>query len=251
MLPAVNAAHWQWRWRYVDVLMDTMIEMHQEVAMSSVHTTNTCRFCSIGAKAPTASLVDKPWLEDDRYYAIASIGALVPGWSLIVPKKHSYNLVDHFKSADFYKFVEAAVGRIEGTYGPVVVFEHGSVSADSATSCGTAHAHLHLVPLTTALSQAAVEADSSLDWAEACVADLPQKVLGKEYLFVADRYDSERTHGLVATLDEGRSQFFRRIIAASLGRAAEYDYKVFPQLDIATRTAITLSHDVGLNSQVA
>lgn len=219
--------------------------------MSSVHTTNTCRFCSIGAKASTASLVDKPWLEDDHYYAIASIGALVPGWSLIVPKKHSYNLVGHLENADFYKFVEAAASRIERTYGSVAVFEHGSVAADSATSCGTAHAHLHLVPLTTTLSHAAVEADSSLPWAQACIADLPQKVLGKEYLFVADRYDRERTSGLVATLSEGRSQFFRRIIAASLGRPEEYDYKVYPQLDIATRTAIALSHDVGLNSQVA
>ncbi|MGR4895407.1 HIT family protein [Stenotrophomonas sp. LARHCG68] len=219
--------------------------------MSSVHMTDACRFCSIGAKASTASLVDKPWLEDDHYYAIASIGALVPGWSLIVPKKHSYNLVDHLENADFYKFVEAAVSRIESMYGPVLAFEHGSIAADSATSCGTAHAHLHLVPLSFALADAAVEADSSLAWDTVRLADLAQVVGGNEYLFVADRYNGRETTGLVTTLQAGRSQFFRRIIASHLGCPDEYDYKEFPRLEIAASTAISLSHDVGLISRVA
>src|SRR3546814_11048949 len=66
----------------------------------------------------------------------------------------------------FWQFVDRAVDVVERTYGRAVIFEHGSVDAESMTSCGTAHAHLHIVPLSFELSAKAIGFDQGLQWEE-------------------------------------------------------------------------------------
>lgn len=210
----------------------------------------SCRFCSI-VTGPSAAGVDTPWLEDDHYLAIASVGALVPGWSLVVPKGHAYNLLGDLQDTAFYDFLSNAVKRVESRYGPAVLFEHGGVSADSATSCGTAHAHLHIVPLSFDLAAAVAAEDPSLIWESVELTDLANVVGESEYLFFANRYRGRDTSGFVAKLATGRSQFFRKVIAAQIGCPTEYDYKVFPRLDVAMQTARSLAHDVSSISRVA
>ena len=211
----------------------------------------SCRFCAIASGAALDPRVDEPWLEDEQHVAIASVGALVPGWSLVVPKSHGYNLASHYKSAEFHRFVQLAVSRIEERYGPVVVFEHGSVEPDSATSCGTAHAHLHLVPVALDLAAAALKGDSTLPWRSALITEVSDAVGDDEYLFVANRYDGEATAGTLTTLAIGRSQFFRRLIASHLGCPDKFDYKQFPNISVAMGTASALSDRSGKIARVA
>ena len=211
----------------------------------------SCRFCAIANGSAVDPRVDEPWLQDEQYIAIASVGALVPGWSLVVPKSHGYNLAGHYHDADFYRFVQLAVSRIEQRYGPVIVFEHGSVEPNSATSCGTAHAHLHLVPLALDLVAASADADSTLSWRPTRMADLAGVVGDDEYLFVANQFDGEETAGIVATLEVGRSQFFRRLIASHLGCPDKFDYKLFPNISVAMGTSIALGEHSGTIARVA
>jgi diadenosine tetraphosphate (Ap4A) HIT family hydrolase len=201
-----------------------------------------CRFCGyFGRQA--VELVDTPWLKDDEYCAIVSKGALVPGWSLICPVGHDVGLTSHYCSAKFWDFASKAESVIRARYGDVRVFEHGAGYAGSPTGCGTDHAHLHLVPLQFSLATEALRSDSALKWSSCKVEDIKERVAGREYLFVSDRFDGSRTSGLLCLLGLPISQFFRRVVASRLGMKEFYDYRRHPMLEIAERTALDLRAD--------
>lgn len=194
---------------------------------------NTCRICAIASGHYALGEVDRPWLENDSYMVFASVGALVEGWSLAVPKRHCLNLLGDYSDARFTEFVRDAVSTVQSAYGSAVVFEHGGQSEHSSTSCGTSHAHLHIVPIKFSLQQAAVAFDDELRWLQCSLKNLKGLVGNQEYLFVADRYEGVDTKGDVCLLKKGQSQFFRRVIADQLGRTDESNYRTHPNLHTA------------------
>lgn len=199
----------------------------------------SCRFCGHYAEGDSDS-VDAPWLKDSDYFAIVSKGALVPGWSLVCPATHHVNLARQYSSSRFWTFAARAAAIVGRRYGTVRVFEHGPSREGSLTGCGADHAHLHLAPLSFEISVAAKRQDASLEWRTCRAADVKQKANGSEYLFVSDNFAGEETSGILCLLDSPRSQFFRRVIADTLGVAHLYDYKRHPMLDIglASREAL-------------
>ncbi|MEV8520923.1 hypothetical protein ABZR86_14090 [Dyella marensis] len=210
-----------------------------------------CRICALALGSVPKQGYDQPWAENDRYFAMASVGALVPGWSLVFPKSHALNLLENLSAPSFWEFVGSAHAAIEQRYGRSVIFEHGCQYKGSLTGCGTSHAHLHIVPLGAGIVEASRNYDPSLIWAPCKAKDIPQLVRGDEYLFVADSYDGANTIGQVTLLSEGRSQYFRRVIADMLGRPGEYDYKTHPHADIAARAAALLRADMNQLQQAS
>jgi diadenosine tetraphosphate (Ap4A) HIT family hydrolase len=210
-----------------------------------------CRICALASGSVSKQGYDQPWAENNHYLAMASVGALVPGWSLVFPKCHALNLLENLDEPSFWEFVGSAHAAVEKRYGRSVIFEHGCQYTGSPTGCGTSHAHLHIVPLSAGLVEASKKYDSSLTWLSCKAKDIPQLVRGDEYLFVADSYDGENTVGVVTLLSEGRSQYFRRVIADMLGRSDEYDYKTHPHTDVAARSAVLLRADINQLQQAS
>jgi len=206
----------------------------------------SCRFCKIlkSADQSVHDAVDLPWMQDSRYAAIVSIGALVPGWSLVCPRAHQLNLSSHFERADFWEFCSRAEGQLASRFGHVRVFEHGAQFEQSATGCGTDHAHLHLVPLDFGLCEAVLQSPGDLSWTRCRLSDVRRLAAGREYLFAADKLDGSETQGILAFPPVPTSQFFRRVIADRLGMSAMYDYKRFPMTDVAAESARVLMADV-------
>ena len=68
---------------------------------------NDCRFCGI---ANSFKKVQKPEnakiVESEKYFAISSVGALVEGWTLIVPKKHCCSMKKLYSEKEFSEFIE-------------------------------------------------------------------------------------------------------------------------------------------------
>src|SRR3546814_2579598 len=93
------------------------------------------------------------------------------------------------------------------------------------TSCGTAHAHLHIVPLSFELSAKAIGFDQGLQWEECSIVDVARRAAGREYLFMADRYASMASRGWLTVLKQGTSQYFRRGIAHELGRPRSEEHE--------------------------
>lgn len=203
-----------------------------------------CRFCDIFSKVSYSSgEVDGPWMAADGFSALVSIGALVPGWTLLCPDAHATNMLESFKSEAFWMFANNAERIIRRRFGTVSVFEHGAQRTGSLTGCGVNHAHLHMVPLGFSLVTESLRFQNTINWKRCAITQIDEFTNGSEYLFVADSFEGVVTTGLVASLENSTSQFFRRVIASRLGLSDFYDYRRFPMADIAEISALKLKED--------
>ncbi len=134
-------------------------------------------------------------------------------------------------------------------YGSLIAFEHGSNKDGSLTSCGTNHAHLHLVPFYdqgTLLSSYRPR----MKWDTSHSSEIAEKVKNNEYLFYYNLKTSiewNNPQGQLHILKEPVSQFFRHFIAFYLGRSGESNYREFPFLKNAEKTRETLAYANALN----
>lgn len=209
--------------------------MNAQTGLNADH--KRCRFCSYLDGRQVATPANTPWLSNANYGALISIGALVPGWTLVCPKQHETNLCSHYANQDFWRFTQSAAEHLKRLYGDVRIFEHGASHEGSATGCGTDHAHLHIVPLGFSLTKLAQISGDALTWQKCAAKNIPQIVGESEYLFVSDNLNGRNTSGLVAILNMPVSQFFRRIIAKQLQKPEVYDYKVHPMSDLTIQFA--------------
>lgn len=197
----------------------------------------TCRFCDIVDGKYQYSQIDEPFANNDEFIAVASIGAFVEGWSLIIPKSHQHSMRSTYKSAQLSNFINALLPTLAHQYGRLVAFEHGANKKGSITSCGTEHAHLHLVPLGESLLPEMQK--SQLQWVQCSASEIDSMSGQSEYLFYCD-IDTEQGWndpvGYLHVLAYPISQFFRRLIAERSGKNETFDYRSFPHLDIAQQT---------------
>lgn len=195
-----------------------------------------CRLCDITNGIYNYGEIDRPFFESTSYISIASIGAMVEGWSLVLPKKHCYSMKSDYGKYEFLEAVSETANLLTALYGSLIIFEHGANSAISKTSCGTAHGHLHLVPFSESLSES-IRLHSS-KWIECESNQIRELVNDQEYLFYADadEFLCKRQNGLLLILDQPISQFFRNVIAKRIGLSKMANYKDYPFLNNALMT---------------
>lgn len=203
-----------------------------------------CRFCSIQNGKKAFELIDTPIVENECYFLMSSIGALIEGWTLVIPKEHGYSMKKHYTNLKFYSFINDCIRIIKKAYGvdKVIVFEHGANKFGSMTACGTNHSHIHIVPLSESLRDNFTEALSvnkiKFDQVESYVQD-------SEYLLYADVEGKvEISECYVHILEKPISQFFRRIIADKLGCPEKYNYKEYNNIEISNATVKTLQEEI-------
>ncbi|MFZ5993413.1 MAG: hypothetical protein ACOYU4_00240 [Thermodesulfobacteriota bacterium] len=201
-----------------------------------------CRFCDIVLGLHQYSGIDEPFASNDEFFAIASIGALVEGWTLIIPKSHQLSMRDKYNSPLFGDFLGPVLSALIHRYGPLIAFEHGANTEGSITACGTAHAHLHLVPFGGSLFRELQ--NSEMKWIECHASEIASKSGEHEYLFYTELGTKELWQdpvGYLHVLKNPVSQYFRRLIARRIGQSKVSDYKRFPHLDTARQTRSVLA----------
>lgn len=198
---------------------------------------SNCRFCDIVAGKYQYAEIDEPFMSNDDFMAVASIGALVAGWTLVIPKTHQLSMRNVYGKTPFRNFLGSVLPFLSSRYGSLIAFEHGSNKEGSLTACGTDHAHLHLVPFSESLLPELRK--SGLQWIRCSASEIGSRVGEREYLFYSD-VDSKKACndpiGYLHVLEHSLSQFFRRLIASHLQKTDTYDYKLHPQLDMARET---------------
>src|ERR1700678_2335133 len=107
-----------------------------------------CRFCGY-LKNGTAN--SERWTvvaETELLVAVPSVGPLVPGWLLVIPKQHalSFGAVDASNLSALMADIQRIAMGWRDLFGPLAWFEHGPAEARSSAGCGIDHAHMHLVP---------------------------------------------------------------------------------------------------------
>jgi len=197
-----------------------------------------CAFC--GRLRPSKALPDIAWwpvAESRDFLAVPSVGALVPGWLLLMPKRHvlSLALLSPQERACLLEDVAELRASWGQLFGPLTLFEHGPAEVASPVGCSIDHAHLHLVPTGNIdLYTAAQRHLPELTWAVTPgLANLDRLAeAGKPYLYLETPDGTSR----VATGPEIPSQALRRAYAAELGEVDRYDWKAFPRLEVVQET---------------
>ncbi|MES2353129.1 MAG: hypothetical protein V4568_01805 [Pseudomonadota bacterium] len=208
--------------------------------MEQMHNHMHCRFCSISEGNTFNGAADIPIDASSDYFSIASIGAIIEGWTLVVPRRHCLSLRGLYGSEEFSRFVDHLVAKVEAIYGAVTIFEHGANHNSSPTSCGTDHAHLHVVPIGFSL-RALVETSNLAPWHLINASEINGCTNGAEYLFFSEHPQNKDPKGYLHVLEQPRSQFFRALIANAIGKPHLSDYKIHSLLDTAERTNKRLS----------
>jgi ATP adenylyltransferase len=171
-------------------------------------------------------------LARSRYFSVVpSLGSLVSGWLLVVPRRRLLNL--RGLSPDEKQDLESLSSRLHGQLdlfgGTVFEFEHGSIYRGSVMGCGVDQAHLHIVPLPFDLIKAAEQAsEGKIIWLGGGASDDPWTATpdAAEYILIR-RVAREFAVGVMTAPE---SQWLRKIIARNLSRAAEWDYRKNPGL---------------------
>lgn len=179
----------------------------------------------------SAAACDKEILRTDLLVAVPSAGALVAGWTLIVPRRPMLNLAS--ATGEERRAIEFAASQIAGQLvqpgEQIWLFEHGSRNAGGVMGCGVDQAHLHVVPLDFDLGDAiARRTGDDIAWTIATESDTPLDSLpaAGEYIAFWSMADRRPNIGMVR---RPVSQWVRRVIADELGIGAEWDYRSHPQ----------------------
>ena len=199
----------------------------------------SCRFCTIADRPEQVAAHDRPFLADQQYFAIASIGALVDGWSLVCTKEHRLNVSPRYGDANFLGFVRKVARLAQQNYGGTpVIFEHGVSYAGSPTGCGTDHAHVHVVPFDDSIERKLRSENAG--WISLPL-ELARSVCGDgEYLLYCGNVLEANPVALVRPLSQPISQFFRKLIATTIGREANCNYTDFQYFERASEAASIL-----------
>jgi ATP adenylyltransferase len=186
-----------------------------------------CRLCF---RDENADRFNEPLFESENFVAIASLGALVEGWFLLLPKDHYVCLGALPQSLldEMMQLKRAVLSFAEPTYGDICAFEHGPRAENRSVGCGVGHAHLHLVPCSFDLLSA-VQPFLPRDtiWKPATSTDCAVAFSEyQDYLYL----EQPIGRGSIARHDQFSGQLFRRAIATRLGLSTDYNWRDFPQI---------------------
>lgn len=175
--------------------------------------------CAAQARPREAPWYDQALLTDSSGVVLPGVGAMAPGYVLVCPAPHVLSLaqVPPDLRAGFARLCHDAIKRIEASFGPSVVFEHGACDGGQPRSQCVAHAHLHVWAVAEMAPLDLPATSTRYSSLEAFLVD-GERWSDQTYVMCSD------AQGLVVNDDPAVPQFFRRRIATALGRDDEWDY---------------------------
>jgi ATP adenylyltransferase len=169
-----------------------------------------------------------PVYESSNFVVIPTLGALIEGWLLIVPKVFYLNF-SHLPS-DQLEEVSQVINHLEERFLPLfeasgtVVFEHGPSYTHSTAGCGVDYAHLHWIPTGFDLKQGVSEfLNLNFDWKTVdSLAEVKANTMtGQDYLYLRD----QSGNSFLTCREDVPSQTFRKVIAHYLNKPEQFDWK--------------------------
>jgi len=107
---------------------------------------NNCPFCENNIKKEET---DRILYESKNFIVFPSLGQIVEGYLLIVPKKHYISMGD--VPAKLYPELKLVYNKVREVllknYENPIFFEHGPISQTKRGGCCIDHAHFHAVPI--------------------------------------------------------------------------------------------------------
>ena len=188
----------------------------------------------------------EPWdevlFESANFVAVPTLGALIEGWLLLVPRDH-HLCIGSFSPdllAEFQEFREEVHSALTSIYGSVVTFEHGPARTGQPAGCGVDHAHLHLVPWRGLFGDTIREhSPIPINWRYSRgFLDLIELHQTNETYLYYEESSGEARYGLSDSIP---SQFFRQVIARATNQADSYDWKSHSGIELIQSTITVLT----------
>ncbi len=184
---------------------------------------------------------DRPLLDRVDWLVVPTLGAVVPGWVLIIPRRQMLSFRDWATAADrpALSLLDEVTSHLKLQSDEVIWFEHGPAKAGTLVGCGLDQAHLHVLVrprFSFDLFVDHVRAEANLDWtdvpATASYSGIPENL---SYLVAGSGERAIRAIGV----ETAGSQFFRRVVAALDGTGAGWNYHNSPHMPNIERTIAT------------
>lgn len=167
---------------------------------------------------------------------IPAIGALIDGHCLLVPEFHfsSYSELLHYSPDYIEKSILDSCKILANLYSSdVVAFEHGPIYVNHGDYRNQEdHAHLHIMPLGFDIEKQFLEYPQGLQWDSlGSLSQLGEYYRKKSYLLYLFCDYMNNLNGLkirCCTFDDDSGvikQFFRRVVARSLNREADWEWE--------------------------
>ncbi|KQM14847.1 hypothetical protein [Novosphingobium sp. Leaf2] len=179
-----------------------------------------------------SAIYDRPLLETKDWIVAPTLGAIVPGWLLIIPRRAAPNCREWSTSSGMSPLgaVKEVAGHLGLSMDEVIWFEHGPASMGTPVGCGLDYAHLHMIirpRFNFADFAAGARAQADLIWSE-CEATDAYARSGTRSFYIAGSGDV----AIVAKdVEAGGSQFFRRIAASLIGNGEVWNYRHHPHTE--------------------
>jgi len=161
-------------------------------------------------------------LDDGEIVVVPSLGPLVVGHVLIVPRRH-YLSVGALTAQSMQRFVSLYArvwDFLHEKFGHCVAFEHGCADGGQRGGACIDHAHMHLLPVCVSLAE-----KLSVIGKSEIIKDLGElrrwHAGRKAYVF----YESPDRVKRAWSVDIIPSQLLRMNIAAELGKSSEWDWR--------------------------
>lgn len=172
-------------------------------------------------------LQNKTLLESQNFRVITSIGAIVEGWVLLIPKKHfiSFSEMDDNLLLEAEKLSEKIYLLLNKTYQcEIVSFENGANSYNNKIGCGVDYAHIHFVPIKINLKRI-IESEykNDIKWDNIYSLNKINEYRDSSYFYI-----KTNQKGLITFAPSPKSQIIRKGIAKAVGIPNKFDWKKYP-----------------------
>jgi len=197
-------------------------------------TRENCRICEniIGGGVEADAIWNEILFDSEDFVSTPSVGALVPGYLLTIPKQHTIcsGALRKRDLGRYWKFTKKVRERVEQKFGKTILFEHGPARSDTEVGCGVDHAHLHIVPIDGPILDLVEKNNPApIEWREIKSFKMVSEIhnSGEEYLF----YQGEGKTMFVGTSEQINSQLFRRAIAELTDSSDQFDWSENPMVN--------------------
>jgi ATP adenylyltransferase len=201
---------------------------------------DACNLCLESSSGAVGQPWNDPLFETENFVALPSIGALVEGWLLLVPKLHLISLgaLPDSVLTEMQEFKTHLSSVLAACYGTVSAFEHGPSAVRRAVGCSVDHAHLHLVPVPFNLSaEVGPLLPKGINWTPAGIGECKAAYgRGDDYLYLEQPLGS----GCIATHEGFGSQLFRRAVASGIGMPDQYNWREYEHVPTVMATIRTI-----------
>lgn len=211
-------------------------------------TPQSCHICEnliSTVEESDAAIWDQKLVDTGSFVAAPTVGALVEGYVLTLPKSHVLcaGALPPEDLKSYWEFTSTVREQLDRIYGGTVIFEHGPSQPDTSVGCGVDHAHFHIAPIDAPLKEYASQINPEpIDWhtLDSIVELNALHVDGTEYLL----YQNQDQTQYIGTAPDITSQLFRKAIAKYLGISNQYDWKTNPREETVAKTFETLQHQL-------